>query len=296
MHTPVLLKEVLEVLNLKKGDFIIDGTVDGGGHAEKIISEIMPHGTFLGLDWDSGMLADCKTRIGTGKNIFLINGNYADLPQIIEEHNWGKADGLLLDLGFSSEQLMKSGRGFSFLESAAEEPLLMTYDDARPAVREILRTLSEKEIADIIFEFGGERFSRRIAKAIIDYGRRKPIMLAGEFANIVRGALSRSYERGRIDPATRTFQAFRIYANDELGNLKRVLDNLEKILKPGGRVAIISFHSLEDRLVKQSFQKLGKEKKAVILTKKPITAQYEEIKENPRSRSAKLRALTISKF
>jgi 16S rRNA (cytosine1402-N4)-methyltransferase len=306
MHQPVLLQEVITFLNLKPGDSIVDGTVDGGGHAEAIIRKIMPGGKFLGLDWDERMLAKCESRIANRKNIFLRHGNYADLPVILEKEKFGKADGLLLDLGFSSEQLARqnfseknlggqagSGRGFSFDEASATEPLLMTYDDSRKPIREVLRTLSEKEIANIIFEFGGERFSRRIARAIAEREKRKPIMFAGELAEIVRNALSRSYERGRIDPATRTFQAFRIYANDELGNLEGILGNLDAIIKPGGRAVIISFHSLEDRIVKRAFLKFAKEKKAEILTKKPIIAQADETKENPRSRSAKLRAIKV---
>lgn len=293
MHQPVLLKEVMTFLDPKPGDHIVDGTVDGGGHAESIVTKIMPGGKFLGLDFDETMLAACKARIGDREEVFLHHGNYADLPSIITEERFGEADGLLLDLGFSSEQLARSGRGFSFGDSAAGEPLLMTYDDSRRPVRDILRTMSEKEIADIIFEFGGERFSRRIARAIAEREKRRPIMLAGELADIVRNALPGGYERGRIDPATRTFQALRIYANDELGSLERILGSLGGVLKPGGRAVIISFHSLEDRIVKHAFQALAKEKKAEILTKKPIAASPGEIKENPRSRSAKLRAVRM---
>ena len=293
MHQPVLLQEVIKFLDPKPCDHIIDGTVDGGGHAKAIIEKIMPGGKFLGLDWDNRMLSDCKERIGDRKNVFLLHGNYADLPKIIDDENFGRADGLLLDLGFSSEQLVGSGRGFSFDEASSREPLLMTYDDSRMPVREILRTMPEKEIANIIFEFGGERFSRRIARAIVDREKKKPMMFAGELAEVVRNALSRGYEHGRIDPATRTFQSLRIYANDELGNLERILTDIDAIMNPGGRVAVISFHSLEDRIVKLAFKKLAKEKNAEILTKKPAVACINEIKENPRSRSAKLRAIRM---
>ena len=301
MHQPVLLQEVITFLDPRSGDCIIDGTVDGGGHAEAIIRKIMPSGKFLGLDWDERMLAKCESRIlhqdscgqANRANIFLRHGNYANLPEILKKEKFGIADGLLLDLGFSSEQLVGSGRGFSFDEASAMEPLLMTYDDSRRPVREILRTLSEKEIANIIFDFGGERFSRRIARAIMEREKRKPILCVGELAETVRSTLPRNYERGRIDPATRTFQAFRIYANDELNNLERVLDDLDAIIKPGGRVVVISFHSLEDRIVKRAFQKFLKEKKVEVLTKKPMVARDEEIKENPRSRSAKLRAIKL---
>lgn len=277
---------------------MIDGTVDGGGHAAAIMEKIAPGGTFLGVDWDEEMVKErlaARGARGASDPIrkvheYYVNGNYADLPAILTKEKLGKADGLLLDLGFSSEQLAHSGRGFSFGEEARGEPLLMTYDDARPAVAELIRELSEKELADIIFKFGGERLSRRIAKAIKDAGRKSRVTTSGELAEIVRGAVPQNYERGRIDAATRTFQALRIYANDELGNLERVIGELKNILKPGGRAVIISFHSLEDRIVKQSFQKAAKEERIKILTKKPVTASREEIVENPRSRSAKVRA------
>jgi len=301
VHKPVLLNEVMTFLDPKPGEFIIDGTVDGGGHAAAIVDAIGATGILLGLDWDEQLLERCKARFADRKNVKLVHSNYAELPELIAENNFDRADGLLVDLGFSSEQLEASGRGFSFGESAKDEPLLMTYDDSRPPVWQILREESEEAIANIIFEFGGERMSRRIAKAIKDHGRRTPIMTAGALANVVRDALTGGhdgasrgkYEHGRIDPATRTFQAFRIYANGELENLKTLLNNLEKIVKPGGRVVIITFHSTEDGIVKRAFQSLAKEEKIAILTKKPVEASREEIKQNPRSRSAKIRAAQI---
>ncbi len=293
MHVPVLLKEVLQYIDPKPGDFLIDGTVDGGGHAEAIVKKIMPGGMFLGVDWDREMIEAREAHRTYGRRERYVRGNYADLPAILEREKLGKADGLFLDLGFSSEQLARSGRGFSFGEDAQGEPLIMTYDDTRPPVSEILRGLREEELANIIFEFGGERFSRRIARAIKEHGRKNPIATSGELAGIVRSAVPKHYERGRIDPATRTFQAMRIVANDELGNLQSVLHHLTEILKPGGRVVIVTFHSLEDRIVKQSFQGLAREQKMEILTKKPLAASREEVMQNPRSRSAKLRAARV---
>jgi 16S rRNA (cytosine1402-N4)-methyltransferase len=301
LHKPVLLPEVITFLNPKPSDFVIDGTVDGGGHAAAIAEIIGPKGTLLGLDWDERLLEKCKMRFAGQKNVKLVHGNYAELPEILKGNDLDRADGLLIDLGFSSEQLEASGRGFSFREEFAHEPLLMTYDDSRTPVWQILREEGEESLANIIFEFGGERKSRRIAKAIKDHGRRKPIMTSGELADMVREALTGGtdgksrgkYEHGRIDPSTRTFQAFRIYANGELENLKTLLKNLGAIVKPGGRVAIISFHSTEDGIVKRAFQSLAKEGKIEIITKKPVEATREEIKENPRSRSAKIRAAEI---
>jgi 16S rRNA (cytosine1402-N4)-methyltransferase len=304
MHEPVLLQEVIDFLDPSPSDFIIDGTVDGGGHAKAVIEKIMPGGKFLGIDLDEKILSECKSRLLTAfkndkknnKNIFLQLGNYADVKSIIKENKFEKADGLLLDLGFSSDQLEYSGRGFSFSDKSANEPLLMTYDDSSNPLREILKNMTEKQIADIIYEFGGERFSRKIAKAIFERERKKPIMFAGEFRDVIRQALPNNYEHGRIDKATRTFQAFRIYVNKELENIKNILNDLEEIIKPNGRVVIISFHSLEDKIVKQKFQELAKEKKVDLLTKKPITASFSEIKQNIRSRSAKLRAIKFKEI
>jgi 16S rRNA (cytosine1402-N4)-methyltransferase len=310
-HEPVLLNEVITYLNPQPGDFMIDGTMDGGGHATAIMEKISalaaatkPGGRLLGVDWDERMVARWRAKkIDRTKAIFA-HGNYAELPKILANEKLPLADGLLIDLGFSSEQLggatdreaeEHAGRGFSFSEAAADEPLLMTYDDSQTPLRELLREMKEEELANIIYEFGGERGSRRIAKAIKERERKKPIMTAGELAATIREVLPKSYERGRIDPATRTFQALRIYANDELKNIKKLLDEIAegKIITPKGRVVILSFHSLEDRIVKQSFQKLAKENKAKLLTKKPIPATREEVKQNPRARSAKLRAIEL---
>jgi 16S rRNA (cytosine1402-N4)-methyltransferase len=298
IHEPVLLKEVVQYLDPHPGGFYIDGTMNGGGHALAILKHIVPSGMLLGVDWDARVLERGTERIsaslgmteGTIERVLRIAaGNYADLPQILREQKLPKADGLLLDLGFSSEQL-ESGRGFSFL---TDEPLLMTYsDDAEPAYR-ILARLTEKELADAIYELGGERYSRRIAKAIKEKSKRKRIERTGELAETIRQTLPRGYERGRIDPATRTFQALRIMANRELENVDRVIGELQKIVKPGGRVAIITFHSLEDRAVKNAFREMAKAGKAELLMKKPVAATREEIAENPRSRSAKLRAITV---
>jgi 16S rRNA (cytosine1402-N4)-methyltransferase len=300
MHVPVLLHEVLEALDPHAGDFMIDGTVDGGGHAAAIIETILPNGTFLGIDWDRRMVADTKRKFAAsyprsvGKDILFAEGNYADLPDILQREKLPKANGLLLDLGFSSEQLEHSKRGFSFGESARDEPLLMTYGGEREPVRDVINRLDERALADIIFQYGGERRSRQIAKAIKQYGRRTAIRTAGELADVVRAALPKNYERGRIDRATRTFQALRIYANGELQNLEHAIAQLAEILMPGGRAVIITFHSLEDRIVKHAFQNLVKTKQGELMNKKPVVATREEIKDNPRARSAKLRAIKLN--
>jgi len=291
MHQPVLLKEVLKYLDPKPGDFIIDGTVDGGGHAAAILEKIGTKGFFLGLDWDEEILDEAKKTIAENSRILLLNRNYADLPEILKEKKLEKADGLLLDLGFSSWQTESSGRGFSF---GKPEPLLMTFDPKRKPAKEILAEISEKELAKIIFDFSGEKFAGRIARAIKERERIKPIETSLELAEVVSGAVPKNYERGRINPATRTFQALRIYVNGELDNLEKILGNLGGVLRPGGRAVIISFHSLEDGLVKRCFRKMARENHAEILTKKPVTPSEEEIAINPRSRSAKLRAIVVN--
>jgi 16S rRNA (cytosine1402-N4)-methyltransferase len=288
VHEPVLLQEVLQILDPQPGDFIIDGTFGSGGHSSAILKKISPKGRLLGIDWDEENIKHSK--IASEKNVTLRHGSYANLPEILKKEKLPLADGLLLDVGFSSVQLV-TGRGFSFSDEAANEPLLMTYDDTSEPVWKILREIKEEDLANIIFELGGERMSRRIAKAIKERGRRKPIMTAGDLAETVRGILPKGYERGRIDPATRTFQALRIYANKELENLQNVLKKIPEIVRSGGRVAVITFHSLEDRIVKQSFQNFARQKQAELLTKKPIAATHEEILKNPRSRSAKIRGI-----
>ena len=280
------------MLDPKPGDFIVDGTVDGGGHAGAILQEIMPAGTFLGVDWDATMIAKKQPAY---MREYYRHGNYAELPEILEQGKFGLADALLVDLGFSSEQITGSGRGFSFGEASAGEPLKMTYDDSQTPLAELLRGLTEEELANVIYEFGGERRSRAIAKAIVLAGKTKRIVTSGELARIVRSAVPGNYEHGRIDPATRTFQALRIYANNELGNLKKLLGELGRIVKPGGRVAIISFHSLEDKIVKEAFRAGAKDGSLELLTKKPVAASHEEEMRNPRSRSAKLRAAVVGK-
>lgn len=297
-HIPVLLNEVIGLLNPQPGEFFIDGTFGGGGHSSEILKRILPSGKLLAVDWDKEMVAKGRKIISDKlqipvsrlrKNLILECGNYADLPEILEKKKLPKADGLLLDLGFSSDQL-KSKRGFSFM---VDEPLIMTYSDEREPLWKMLHGVNEKQLTNILYRFGGERYARRIAKAIKESERRRKIMTSGELAEIVRRAVPGNYERGRIDPATRTFQALRIWANGELENLEKILGELRNILKSGGRAGIISFHSLEDRLVKDAFRRGAKEGWLEILNKKPVIPSENELKANIRSRSAKLRVCRI---
>lgn len=291
-HIPVLLKEVVELLAPKRGEFIIDGTAGDGGHLAALLREVKKDGMVLGIDFDPSAVEELKEKFRSEKNVILVNDNYAHTAEILEARHLPKADGLLLDLGFSSLQIGASGKGFSF---QFDEPLDMRYqpDESRATAAEVVNGLTEQELADVIYKFGEERMSRRIAKQITHARRKKRITTTAELADIVKSALPKNYERGRIHPATRTFQALRIYVNDELANLERVLARLPGILKSGGRVAVISFHSLEDRIVKNIFRDMQKAHKAELLTKKPIVAGREEVEENPRSRSAKLRAAQV---
>ena len=277
----------------KSGKIFVDGTVGGGGHAVPIIERLAPGGIFLGIDWDEELIKNLESRIKNLtprlKRVVIRAGNYADLPEILEEEHLGKIDGLLVDLGFASDQLER-GKGFSFMK---DEPLIMTYSKDTSPAYQLLNQLNRTELERILRDYGEERYAARIAEAIREREKKSLIRTTGELAEVVRQAVPNSYERGRINPATRTFMALRIYVNDELENLKNLLRQISEIMNSGGRVAITSFHSLEDRLVKNHFRDLAKEDKVHLLTKKPITPTEEEARSNPRSRSAKLRAIEI---
>ena len=282
VHVPVLLGEVLQMLDPKQGEFFIDATFGAGGHSEKILERIGNTGKLMIVDWDWHALQYASA----GSNVISVNNNFALLPNVIRSLSLPQADGLLLDLGLSSEQLEVSRRGFSFQRA---EPLFMTYDPAASPVGELLQSMSERELAAAIRELSGERYASVIAKTIKDRLENQLIETSFELAEIIRRAVGKGYEKGRIDPATRTFMALRMLANKELENLEKLLTGIPKILKPGGRVAIISFHSLEDRLVKQYFRDYANSGILELINKKPIVASREEIRKNPRARSAKLR-------
>jgi 16S rRNA (cytosine1402-N4)-methyltransferase len=294
MHIPVLLNEVLEILNPLKGQVMVDATVGGGGHGIPIAHRLSPGGVFLGIDWDGKRIEELGRVISEEKleldRLVLVCGNYVDLPEILRRESLEKVDGLLMDLGFSSDQL-GTGKGFSF--RGPEEPLRMTYnEDSQPAY-EILSILGEKQIAEIIGDLSDERYARRIAKAIVLARKQKPIVTNRDLIEVIKSAVPRNYEHGRIDPATRTFMALRIFVNRELENLGRTLGELKEIVKPGGRVVIITYHSKEDVMVKHFFQNMVACGEAVLINQKVVRPTPIEIEQNPRSRSAKLRAIEI---
>ncbi len=289
MHTPVLLQEVLQALDPKPGEFMIDGTLGAGGHARELIKRVGKFGMFLGTDWDPDAVLHFKVpESGEVQRVIVRNASYTAIPEILKDEELPKADGLLLDLGFSSTQVEDAKRGFSFLHDG---PLDMRYTTGGISAAEVVNSYRENELADILYQYGDERFSRQIAKRIVEERRTARIMTTRRLADIVVTATPARFRHGRIHAATKTFQALRIYVNHEFENIESILNSLDGVLKPGGRVAVITFHSLEDTIVKKKFQELAKEGKAELLMKKPLAPTDEEVEKNPRSRSAKLRAL-----
>ncbi len=281
-HIPVLLPEVLEWLAPQPGQVIVDGTLGGGGHTRALAERVSPGGRVIAIDRDPSAALAAQVSLA-GLSVTVVQANFCDFPEVLDGLGIELVDGILLDLGLSSDQLADAQRGFSF---SADGPLDMRFDPLRgePAWR-LVNRLSEKSLADVVFHYGEERYSRRIAKAIVEQRRRQPIQTCADLAEIVRRCVPRS-PRERIDPATRTFQALRIAVNDELRSLERVLKRIPERLRFGGRACVISFHSLEDRRVKEAFRD---DPRYHPLTRKPIIAAEESLAANPRARSAKLR-------
>ncbi len=293
-HVPVLLKEAIDFLNARRGGTYIDATVGLGGHSYEIAKRLGAPGHLIGLDKDPAALEKAGVRLRTSDlsesereradwpGIELRHASFASLAEV----RGRMADGLLADIGVSSLQLNDAARGFSF---QADGPLDMRMDPrSERTAEQVVNHLDERELADVIYEFGEERRSRRIARAIV---RSRPIRSTAHLADVISAAARpMNSEQRRIHPATRTFQALRIFVNRELDDLRALLDAAPRILKPGGRVVVISFHSLEDRIVKDAFREAAKQGSMKLLTKKPLTATEEESDRNPRARSAKLRA------
>ncbi len=282
-HVPVLLDEVLAWLAPQPGQFLVDGTLGGGGHTRALAERVVPGGQVLSLDRDP-LAVERAADVLSGLPILLKVANYAELPEVLAELGLPRCHGILLDLGLSSDQLADGSRGFSF---SAGGPLDLRFntDEGRPA-SQLVNRLPEKQLADLIYQFGEERYSRRIARQIVEQRRRAPFESADQLAELVRRCVPRKPGGERIDSATRTFQALRIAVNDELTSLDRALERFADCLMPGGRFAVISFHSLEDRRVKEAFRS---DPRWENLTKKPVRPGEAEIARNPRARSAKLR-------
>ena len=289
IHKTVLLNETIDGLNLHDKSVVLDCTFGGGGHSLEILKRY-PNVKIIAIDQDAGAWDKAKSKFKDFKDrISFFNVNFNEL----DDFSNYLVDGIIFDLGLSSDQLENSGRGFSFMK---DEPLLMTMkENPGPedlTAKDIVNTWGEKNLADIIYGYGEERFSRKIAKGIVDTRQKKEINTTFDLVEILNNVLPGSYKKGRLHFATKTFQALRIAVNDELGMLQRGLEKGLDALKINGRMSVISFHSLEDRIVKRFFKENEKEKKVILINKKVITASNEELKNNPRSRSAKLRVLS----
>ena len=285
-HRPVLVEEVLRQLEPRPDGVVVDATLGAGGHAEAILEASSPSGRLLGLDRDEGALAVARERLHRfGDRVRLRQGSFADLSEHLDREGFTKLNGVVADLGLSSAQLDEGERGFAF---SAEGPLDMRFDRSTgDTAAELINRLDEKELADVIFNFGEERKSRAIARRIV---QRRPIDTTAELRRAVHSVLGPA-RRGGIDPATRTFQALRIAVNHELEALDAFLENAAERLAPGGRLVVISYHSLEDRAVKWAFREKKDSESFRVLTRKPVRAGEDEIAQNRRARSAKLRAL-----
>ncbi len=283
-HVPVMSTETIKYLNPKSDGIYIDGTIGAGGHANQILSMLSPKGKLIGIDRDEEALKICEKRFSSFKNLVsLHHTSYDNIKKILDELGIQKVDGMLLDLGLSSLQLNSESRGFSFKKNGRIDMRFDKNQDTTAA--DLIKSLSESELADIIFQFGEERRSRRISKAI----KQSPKLLTTN--DIIEAIRQSTPPHHRNKTLARVFQAIRIAVNDEIDKLIQFLKVFINYLNIGGRLVIISYHSLEDRLVKKTFRNLKEEKKVILLTKKPLTPLKSEINENNKSRSAKLRAL-----
>lgn len=281
MHIPVLLKEVVEGLALKKNDNFVDGTFHLGGHSEVILNDIAPEGKILGIEIDEDVFKKAEEKFNKNKRIILVNDSYVNLEDIIFKKNFKNVSGILLDVGMSSWHIDESNKGFTFQR---DEPLNMLFGKEGVPVEDIINNYSKEELERVLRDFGEEKKARKIAEAILKQRKEKPIRTTFDLINVVKVVLAQN-----THSYPKIFQAFRIEANKELENLRKVLPQALKVLKKGGRLAVISFHSGEDRIVKQ-FIKENKDYLEVV-NKKPIVPTNEEMRANSRSRSAKLRII-----
>ncbi len=288
-----MVEEVLQFLDCRPDRIYVDATVGNGGHARRILEKSSPTGRVIGLDWDAAAIDRAREALAPFGNRFqLVQSNFRDLKEVLDSLSIQAVDGILADLGLSSDQLEDPERGFSFQKDA---PLDMRMDLRRGLMAgDLIQHSSGEEMARILREFGEERWANRIAKAIIRRRRLGPLRTTGELVEVIRKSVP-AY-RSRIHPATRTFQALRIAVNEELDNLESFLKTCPDLLNPGGRIAIISFHSLEERIVKSFFRQRAKREKGrtapfLLVTRKPLVPSAAEIRSNPRARSAKLRVM-----
>jgi 16S rRNA (cytosine1402-N4)-methyltransferase len=294
-HIPVLVEEVMTLLRCGPHQTYVDATLGGGGHALEILKRTEPDGVVIGIDWDEDAVAEArKALMPFRERVRIFRENFVHLPELLKEMKIGNVDGILLDLGLSSFHVEKKERGFSL---KGDGPLDMRMDQRMDrTAADLVNRLSLQDLEYTLSEYGEERWAKRIARAIVHQRERSPIETTQALRNIVHQAIPRRFHSRKIDPATRTFQAFRIRLNEELKNLREILETGWMFLRKGGRMCIISFHSLEDRMVKETFRRLerggegsGQGGVVRVITKKPVTPSEEERRKNPRSRSAKLR-------
>jgi len=290
MHKAVLLNETIDGLDLKPGSVIFDGTLGAGGHSEEVFKRLGLKVKVIATDRDAEAINRATTKIGKGHDFQAFLSDYRKIDSVLEKAGVKNVNGIILDLGLSSDQLDLSGRGFSFKN---DEPLLMTFsnkaDDSEITAKVILNSWGEETLADILYGYSDEKYSRKIARRIVEAREVKPIETTFELMEIIRRAVPISYQKGKTHYATKTFQAIRMAVNDEVEALKEGLRKSIEALAPGGRMSVISFHSTEDRIVKDTFREWQSESKGKMINKKPIIASENEVRENPRSRSAKLR-------
>ncbi|MEZ5963311.1 MAG: 16S rRNA (cytosine(1402)-N(4))-methyltransferase RsmH [Planctomycetota bacterium] len=289
VHRPVLVAEALAALDLRPGQVVVDGTVGAGGHSGHVLAALAPGGTLIGIDRDAAVLAHARrsleavaSKVGGGVVFRLFHTSFSHMPEVLHQEGLSRCDRVLLDLGVSSLQLDTAARGFSFSQDAPLDMRMDADDASRPTAAQWLARASEPEIARVLWEYGEERHARRIARALVAARRVAPVSRTFQLRDIVVRQMPR--RPGGIHPATRTFQAIRIQVNGELDELQRGLEAAARVLGPGGRLVVITFHSLEDRMVKH-FLRQGFER----VHKKPIGATQAEVQANPRARSAKLR-------
>jgi len=288
-HITVLQQESVDALGITKSSTIVDATFGSGGHAREIVSHLGTKGTFVGIDADPEAIARGKETLHGEPTIHLVENNFRNINSVLDSLHIEKADGILADLGWRTEQFSGNGKGFSFL---VDEPLIMTFGNEGEylfTAKDIINDWAEGDIANVLKGYGEERFAKRIAKAIVASREKQAIETTFDLVEIIKGSVPSFYRNGKLHPATRTFQALRIAVNDEFEALESfITQSLEK-LASRGRLAIITFHSLEDRIVKHRFRNYTHDHIGVLVTKKPISAGVEELQVNPRARSAKLR-------
>lgn len=301
-HIPVLLKECIECLNIKEGGVYVDGTLGGGGHSLRILERLNGTGKLIGIDRDKEALSHTSKKLSEYSNVIYVNDKHENIKAILSSLDVCGVDGILLDLGVSSYQLDEPTRGFSYMHDAPLDMRMNTDDEF--SAYDVVNTYSEEKLANIFFEYGEEKYSKAIARKIVEKRKENNINTTFELVDIIKSAIPAKARNEKQHPAKRVFQAIRIEVNGELIDLENAVDDAVMSLKPGGRMLVITFHSLEDRIVKKTFERLqgkctcppdfpkcicGYKSYGKVITKKPIVSEEQELEENPRARSAKLR-------